>query len=261
MPIKTRGSESEPEGFAWDALIGLVQTHVVEVEEPCRMGSATQYLHPQALEAFRELRSDAQGAGFDLRVVSGFRSFERQMRIWNDKALGKRAVLDARESPLDVAAMGARELLYAILRWTALPGTSRHHWGSDLDVEDAAACVEESVLELRVDLCRGSGRSAPLHRWLDQRIAADDSYGFFRPYTGVGCAVAEEPWHLSFAPVAATCQSSLDVVHLYEVLRSADIQLLEEVESSLQDILIRYVQVPALLYPQQWQPRARGVRG
>ncbi len=93
-------------------------------------------VHREALEPFRRLQREARTAGFDLRILSGFRSFEEQLAIWNGKATGKRAVLDSAAVPLDITRLSERELVFAMLRWSALPGASRHHWGTDLDVYD-----------------------------------------------------------------------------------------------------------------------------
>ena len=48
----------------------------------------------------------------------------------------ERPLLDARNQPLDALQLGETERLHAILHWSALPGTSRHHWGTDLDIYD-----------------------------------------------------------------------------------------------------------------------------
>lgn len=244
-------ADTAPPAPGAEALFGLSDTHVVALDADGCIAPAR--LHPRTCEAFAALRRDACAAGFDLRVASGFRSFERQLLIWNGKARGERELLDADERPLDPHALSERARLYAILRWSALPGTSRHHWGSDADVVDAAALVEGAGVPLRVDACVGHGPFAALHRWLDGRIAAGRAHGFFRPYTGRGCAVAAEPWHLSYAPLAAPCQAALDAAALRAVLRSAGLELLATVESQLGDILRRYVAVPAALYPPEWR--------
>jgi hypothetical protein len=49
-------------------------------------------------------------------------------------------LLDAHNQPLDALQLGETERLHAILHWSALPGTSRHHWGTDLDIYDPTAC-------------------------------------------------------------------------------------------------------------------------
>ena len=151
-------------------------------------------LHAAVIEPLVALRRQAARAGICLCVASGFRSFERQLRIWNAKARGERAVLDACGHPLVWASLSARDRVRAILRWSALPGASRHHWGTDIDVWDPVAAGEGYRLRLETEEYAPGGPFADLAAWLDTWCGADD--GFTRPYMGRRCAVADEPWHL-----------------------------------------------------------------
>lgn len=234
-----------------EELLGLADSHVVALPRDWCHGEAR--LHPAAVEALGELRAEAVRAGFDLRVVSGFRSFERQRAIWNQKARGERPVLDAEEKPIDVSRLGAAERVRAILRWSALPGTSRHHWGSDADIYDAAAVDAGYRLQLSVaETCDGGPFSA-LHRWLDERLAAERCAGFFRPYGGEGCEVAREPWHLSYAPLASRCQRAFERIELCGALRGRGLELWESIEPQLAEICERFVKLPATAYPLRWR--------
>ena len=235
----------------WE-LYGLSASHVTEMPAGSCLDGVK--LHPEVIEAFARLRADAAGAGFDLRVASGFRSFERQLVIWNDKARGLRPVLDAREQPIDITSLALCERVFAILRWTALPGISRHHWGTDADVFDAGAVHPEHSLRLTVSECDEGGPFAPLHRWLDARIASHRAYGFFRPYIGRGSGtqIAAEPWHLSYAPLAAVCQASFDSGGLNEIFRESGMELRELVESNREEILRLHFFVSADVYPLPW---------
>jgi LAS superfamily LD-carboxypeptidase LdcB len=235
-----------------EQLLGLNDRHVVTLERGWSVGECA--LHPFAIAALGQLRHDARAAGFDLRVVSGFRSFVRQAEIWNAKAAGLRPVLDAAERPIDTASLSERELVFAILRWSALPGASRHHWGSDMDVVDAAAIPSGYQLRLSVDETRAGGPFAPLHRWLDERIASGHAHGFFRPYTGEGSDVAPEPWHLSFGPLAWECQEAFDPAALRRAHRDAGLALQAVIEGCCEEILGRYFHVPATLYASVRQP-------
>jgi LAS superfamily LD-carboxypeptidase LdcB len=235
-----------------EQILGLNGRHVATLEPGWRMGECA--LHPFAIAALEQLRHDARAAGFDLRVVSGFRSFMRQAEIWNAKAAGLRPVLDANEQPIDTGTLSERELVFAILRWSALPGASRHHWGSDMDVVDAAAIPPGYALRLSVDETRVGGPFAPLHRWLGERIAAGRAHGFFRPYTGAGCDVAPEPWHLSFAPLAWECQRAFDPAALRRAHRDVGLALQPVIEDCCEEILGRYFQVSAALYASARKP-------
>jgi LAS superfamily LD-carboxypeptidase LdcB len=174
-------------------------------------------LLPPAGRAFRRLADDARAAGFDLRIASAHRSFERQLHIWNAKLAGRRPVLDDADRPVDLRRLPARDQIECVLRFSALPGASRHHWGTDMDVFDAAAVPADYRLRLDGAEVADDGVFGPLHRWLDERIAGGDSHGFFRPYDRDRGGVAPERWHLSFAPLAQRFSSLVSC----ELLRRA----------------------------------------
>ena len=135
----------------------------------------------------------------------------------------------------------------AILRYSAIPGTSRHHWGTDLDVYDAAALPADYRLQLSPQEVAPGGLFDPLHRWLDERMAAGASQGFFRPYARDSGGVAPERWHLSFAPLAQVCEARLSRELLLACWECAPgeepLALLDEIQADLPAILARYVAV------------------
>jgi LAS superfamily LD-carboxypeptidase LdcB len=219
-------------------LTGRDESHLVELDGGHR-------LLGEVAEAFEALRADAAGAGFDLAIASGFRSFERQRRIWNGKADGSRPVHDDAGAPVAIEALEPAARLRAILRFSAIPGTSRHHWGTDLDVFDAAAMPEGYRLELSPAEAGPGGLFDALHRWLDQRMAIDQSFGFFRPYAVDRGGTAPERWHLSYAPLAQACALRCNP----DLLQSAwdaggTLALRSEIEAAWPDLFARYIDVP-----------------
>jgi LAS superfamily LD-carboxypeptidase LdcB len=198
-------------------------------------------IHRDVVSPFRELHHGAARAGFDVAILSGFRSFDLQLSIWNRKARGELAVLDSNARPLDISNLTERELAFAILRWSALPGASRHHWGTDIDVYDAAARPEGYEIELIPGEYEGDGVFALFSAWLDERIANGTSFGFFRPYDRDRHGVAPERWHISYAPVAAIFMRMLSVDLLRQTLESADMRLKQVVLENLDEIFDRFV--------------------
>ena len=81
-----------------------------------------------------------QRDGIDLAARSSFRDFDTQLTIWNRKWAGERPLYDRQGRPLERRQLADSQAVDAILCWSAIPGGSRHHWGSDVDVIDAAAC-------------------------------------------------------------------------------------------------------------------------
>ena len=185
------------------------ERHAVGLEAAWLKEVGGHRLLPPVGRAFRRLADDARTAGFELRIASAHRSFDRQLHIWNAKLAGRRPVLDDQDRPVDLRRLSVREQIECVLRFSALPGASRHHWGTDMDVFDAAAVPADYRLRLDGAEVADDGVFGPLHRWLDERIARGDSQGFFRPYDRDRGGVAPERWHLSFAPLARRFSSLL----------------------------------------------------
>jgi LAS superfamily LD-carboxypeptidase LdcB len=224
--------------FATTILTGQTEQHLCSAAEAELLGAR---VHGDVVRPFLQLKDEARRADFDLQILSGFRSFEQQLSIWNRKATGKLAVLDSNAVPLDIERLSERELVFAILRWSALPAASRHHWGTDLDVYDLAARPEGYEIELIPEEVDAGGMFGPLHEWLDQKIAADAAFGFFRPYDQDRQGVAPERWHLSYAPAAAAYERGITTELLRETIQKADIELKEVVLQSLDEIYERFV--------------------
>lgn len=158
-------------------LTGQAQNHLqFEVDGTC--------LHPEAGAAYARLQAAARDAGFDLRIASGFRSYERQCLLWGRK--------------VELLSSLGDDSLHSILRWSAMPGASRHHWGTDMDIFDATA-LGDNKLSLEPHEYGPDGPFYALWQWLQANASA---YGFFWPYAKDLGGVALEPWHLSYQPVA-----------------------------------------------------------
>ena len=195
-------------------------------------------LHAQASTPFLSLRRAAAQAGFDLAPQSAYRDFDRQLRIWNAKFNGEAAVNDASGRPIAALALPPSERIDAILRWSALPGASRHHWGTDLDLIDRAAIPPGYRVQLIAQEYAPPGPFGPLAAWLEANAAR---FGFFRPYRGVLSGVQPEPWHFSFAPLAEPARRALSVAELRDALRGAPLAGGDLVLERLEELHERYV--------------------
>lgn len=228
-------------------LTGREESHLVDL--PCG-----HRLQPAAARAFGLLREEAREAGFELAIASSFRSYTRQLAIWNGKASGRRGVHDDAGQDVDMAALSASGQLHAILRYSAIPGISRHHWGTDLDIYDAGALPDGYELQLSPAEVATGGMFDALHCWLDRRMAAGESYGFFRPYAHDRGGVAPERWHLSYAPISQSCQGELTGAALLDCWDCEEpLLLLEAIRAELPGLLARYVAVPS-----DWCPANAG---
>ena len=213
-------------------LTGRERTHVVEVEEPGCI------LHRDTVEPFLKMRAAAAGEGIDLVPVSSFRDFEAQRRIWNAKYRGQRTLYDRHGQPLEYSSLNSSELIDAILCWSAMPGASRHHWGSDIDVIDRAALPDPRALKLLPIEYSPAGPFARLNAWLDANMG---TFGFFRPYRTDRGGVSPEPWHLSYAAVASDALRGLTESVLRRALEASDVDGKEELLLRLPEIGARYV--------------------
>lgn len=214
-------------------LLGCSDSHVCEYAPGI-------LLHPDLFQALNALQMQASRQGFSLEVASGYRSFERQLEIWNRKARGKRPVLDDSGQALALDAMSERDRVLAILRWSALPGASRHHWGSDFDIYDAAALKEDEVLQLTAEETQPGGPFYAMYQWLDEYLAGGET-AFFRPYLKDCGGVAREPWHLSFRPLADACLTSLTPEQLLTQVSEHDMALKSAVIEHFDEIYERFV--------------------
>ena len=213
-------------------LTGRAETHVVQRDD---LGAA---IHRDALAPFLALKDSAAGAGINLEIASGFRDFAAQLRIWNQKYRGERPLYDAAGNPRDHASLAPGELVDGILCWSALPGASRHHWGTDIDVIDRAAMPDNYRYQLVPEEYAAGGVFATLDVWLTANIAR---FGFFRPYAQYRGGVHPEPWHLSYAPIATVVLPLLTPELIAATLIESDMLGKDEVLARLPEIYRTYV--------------------
>lgn len=213
-------------------LTGLARTHIVDLEQPrCS-------LHYEVVASFLSMRDAAAQAGIDLIARSSFRDFNVQLGIWNAKWRGERPLYARDGSLLSADALSPDQKLDAILIWSALPGGSRHHWGSDIDIIDAAAVPQGYAVRLVPEEYGASGIFSRLSTWLDENM---QRFGFFRPYHTFRGGVSPEAWHLSYAPVALPAIESLSLSALRKVIETNDIEGRECILTRLPEIYTRFV--------------------
>lgn len=165
-----------------------------------------QRLQPPVVNAFIKLQVAAKQAGFNLQPASTYRDFARQKMIWNEKFAGIRQVMDAQSQPMDISRLDVGQRCCAILRWSALPGASRHHWGTDLDIYDPDLLPPGQKLRLEPREYQENGYFHQLTLWLTANM---NEYGFYRPFLHDRGGVAAEPWHLSYYPLAQEAEQQL----------------------------------------------------
>jgi hypothetical protein len=146
--------------------------------------------------AFEEMAAAAEKEGIVLKVISGGRNFNMQKAIWEKKWNARRPNFKSdKETALD------------ILKYSSMPGTSRHHWGTDLDINS----LEPSYF--------ASGKGKKEYDWLQKNAG---SFGFCQTYdnkqTSGRSGYSEEKWHYSYMPISSILLSQYNEQINYEKL-------------------------------------------
>ncbi len=166
--------------YSYDELIGK--------GSPKLYGDGIQ-LRLEASCAFASMRKAAAADGIGLKIVSGYRSFQRQKAIWERKYklyTGK--------------GMLPEKAIERIIEYSTVPGTSRHHWATDIDVIDDRVSFSGGDLLVTTHYEQG-GVFENLKKWMDENAS---NYDFYRVYTDREGRKGfyYEPWHYSYAPLS-----------------------------------------------------------
>jgi len=139
------------------------------------------FLQREAYAAFKKMANAARQEGVTLTIISATRTFNHQKNIWEKKWIN---LLTQVKEPKDRA--------LKILEYSAMPGASRHHWGTDIDLNDLNNASFEA-----------GGPHARMYAWMQKNAA---TYGFCQPYTAKNdqrpTGYNEEKWHWSYQPIA-----------------------------------------------------------
>ncbi|MFT5163232.1 MAG: LAS superfamily LD-carboxypeptidase LdcB [Alteromonadaceae bacterium] len=214
-----------------NALFGLNQDHLNALGDG-------HFVNSQAQKNLTGLTQAAQAAGFSLKLASSFRPFERQLAIFNGKFNGIRPILDLNADEVDISTMDDWQKCQAILLYSALPGSSRHHWGTDFDFYDGKTLPNGYQLQLIEQEYTGNGPFTPLAQWL---ITHAGVHGFYFPYQQFNGGVASEPWHISYYPLASQYLAQLTVKRLSVLIEHSQICAKATILANMDEIFSRYV--------------------
>lgn len=215
---------------------GLDDEHITQIN-----GQYQPRIHKDVVEPWYQLKELASKDGFDLQIISSFRTFEHQLKIWNNKATGNRTLLDQNGCELCFEDLTQEEVMHSILRWSALPGASRHHWGTDFDIYDQNCCPPDYDIQLTQEEYSENGLFSEMNEWFEDKIKSNKSFGFYRPYNKDRGGVCPEPWHISYRPLADSFMKSLTLNVLRSAIEQSQIELKDLILSNLSEIYERYV--------------------
>lgn len=162
------------------------------------------YARDEMYKAFIAMHDSAAKDGIKLTIVSAFRSFDVQKYVWESKWRGEIAV---EGKNLKTSYPNHVERAKKILRYSSMPGTSRHHWGTDIDLNRSNSAYFKTEYGKKV------------LAWLNKNAAY---FGFYRPYTDFGTTRSSgyqpEEWHWSYMATAKKFQKEyLNQIKLIDI--------------------------------------------
>lgn len=161
-----------------------------------KYSSANVLLRTEAAAAFMRMADSARKCGIQLNVLSGFRSFDHQVSIWERKWNKYHFIPDSVR-------------VFKILEYSMLPGASRHHWGTEVDLNNLSNGYFSS------------GEGQEVYDWL---VTNARHFGFYQPYTvrsSTAGGVHEEKWHWSYYPLSIGYLSCWNRLEVYKLIDSS----------------------------------------
>ncbi len=163
-------------------------------------------LREEARLQFNLMKKSAKGNGFNIHVISSYRSYTHQNSIWERKYKSYRKQGLSHEKTIE-----------KIIQYSTIPGTSRHHWGTDLDIIDSTKGIPSNPLS-ETHFNEG-GRMHKFKLWLDQN---SEKFGFYLVYTNTKDrkGFAYEPWHFSYRPLSIRMLDEYKKLDIKKILQS-----------------------------------------
>jgi len=204
-------------GFALSVVPQLAfQTHPNQIsyEELIGKGNPDLYgegvkLRKEAHDAFVRLKTEALKSDIRIHVVSSYRDYNHQNRIWERKYNRN---INTGLTP--------EESINKIIEYSTIPGTSRHHWATDIDIIDANVMQPSSVLQARHFEDNGCYRKLKL--WMDNHANA---FGFYLAYTNKTNrqGFKYEPWHYSYKPLSSLYLSQYKNLNIKDIIANENL--------------------------------------
>lgn len=173
-------SDSFDHNIAKDFLIGAFSPkdyNFVLIDDEYLKYKRKMYLHEEVYTAFKKMHDAAQKDGISLKIISAFRSYDHQKNIWERK-WKHTAITDKKKR------------VRHIMRYSSFPGISRHHWGTEIDINS----LNNSDFE--------KGKEKKVYDWLKDNALL---YGFCQVYDRSlteRSGFKEEKWHYSYMPLS-----------------------------------------------------------
>ena len=163
-------------------------------------------LRQEANAAFLEMSKDALKSDINLKIVSSYRNFDHQNRIWDRKY--KQNINNG---------LSAQQSIKKIIEYSTIPGTSRHHWATDIDIIDGNVAQPSHVLNPKH--FGGAGCFSKFKSWMDANATR---FGFYLVYTNETNrkGFKYEPWHYSYKPLSKGYLQAYQKLDLRDIIIS-----------------------------------------
>ena len=180
------------------------------IKNPNLVGDTIK-LEKNTFNAFNKMQIAAKNDGVDLKIASAHRGYDRQKLIWNTKF--KKFTTEFKLKP--------SQAVYEIIRFSTIPGTSRHHWGTEIDIIDSNYPDEEDVLISKK--FEKDGIFFKVKNWLNIN---SEKFGFYITYNNdpKRKGFEHEPWHYSYAPISKKMLSLFLKSDLKKVIKKEEIK-------------------------------------
>ena len=163
------------------------------VRVPDSLSSKEIFLKKLTYQAFFKMQQEARKSGVRLRVISGTRNFSEQKAIWERKWAVESQTL---KDPVAICRK--------ILSYSSMPSTSRHHWGTGMDINS----LQSNYFK--------SGRGLKEYQWL---TAHAKTFGFHQVYSNKNSGRTGynvEEWHWSYMPLASNYLKAYNTTITYK---------------------------------------------
>ncbi|MGB5436387.1 MAG: M15 family metallopeptidase [Maribacter sp.] len=190
---------------------GEIEYSVLELmgkEEIQLYGEGIQ-LRKEAHDAFLAMKKAAYSDGIDIKIVSSYRNFDRQESIWERKYIKY-----TEEDGLEPLAA-----IDKIIEYSTIPGTSRHHWGTDIDIIDGYRNANGDVLV--PEKFEAGGPFEDFKKWMDEN---SQKFDFHIVYTDDPRrrGFKYEPWHYSYAPISIPMLKAYRRLNILQLMREEE---------------------------------------
>ncbi|HFS67017.1 MAG TPA: D-alanyl-D-alanine carboxypeptidase family protein [Flavobacteriia bacterium] len=157
-------------------------------------------LQKEVHDALQKMIRAAKKDNVHIVLISGYRSFNHQKRIWNRKFDKYRK-----------QGYSVKECINKITNYTAIPGTSRHHWGTDVDLSDKYANG------------LNNNKRAIFNQWMQKNAK---KFGFYLVYTNDKNRTGYkfESWHFTYKKLSKPLLDKYIKTNVFNLIKNQGVK-------------------------------------